>query len=350
MLHAGEGAAHLTDSFYGHLAPHGSGSSQQVLDVVQAAQLDILLGKEGGHDAILGHAEHAILAQEGTVVGIVQAGEPHLLTLAVCLHGAADLVFIAQHGAAGLLLVQQDIALGIDVFLHILVVIQMVRGHVGDHGDVGAGVHADQLEAGKLHHSHILRGYLRQHGQQRCADVATQMHLAACSLVELGDKGGGGGFAVRAGHCHDLARAEVEEQFHLAGDHSTGSHGILQGLFKVAHKARRAHDDVLPLEAVQIVFAKAQVDAKLPDGGGVIAKVLHALFLVAQSHMSAQLHKLLNKGLVADARADKGDLFALNKLGKLLLIFLHKNSSSSIGSWYNTAPHGQRGDHFAVPL
>ena len=45
--------------------------------------------------------------------------------------------------------------------------------------------------------------------------------------------------------------------------------------------------------------------------------------------MSAQLHKFLDEGLVADACADKGDLFALNKLGKLLLIFLHKNSSSS---------------------
>ena len=75
--------------------------------------------------------------------------------------------------------------------------------------------------------------------------------------------------------------------------------------------------------------AQAQVDAQLLDGCSVISKVLHALFLVAQSHMSAQLHKLPDKGLVADARADKGDLFALNKLGKLLLIFLHKNSSSS---------------------
>ena len=66
--------------------------------------------------------------------------------------------------------------------------------------------------------------------------------------------------------------------------------------------------------------------------------------------MSAQLHKLLDEGLVADACADKGDLFALNKLGKLLLIFLHKTVPPLIGSWYNAAPHGQRGDHFAVPL
>ena len=77
------------------------------------------------------------------------------------------------------------------------------------------------------------------------------------------------------------------------------------------------------------MFAQAQVNAQFPDGSGIIAKLLHALFLVAQGHMSAQLHRLLDEGLVADARADKGDLFALNKLGKLLLIFLHKNSSSS---------------------
>ena len=145
---------------------------------MQAAQLDVLLGQEGRHHAVLGHAEHIVLfAQEGTVVGIVQAGEPDLLALAVLLHGAADLVLIAQHGTAGRVLVEQDVALGVDVLLHILVVVQMVGGDVGHHGDVGALVHADELEAGQLHHSHILGPDLGQHGQQGCTDVAAQMHL-----------------------------------------------------------------------------------------------------------------------------------------------------------------------------
>ena len=197
VLHTGKGAAHLLDGFHGHLAPH---SSQQVFNVVQAAQLHVLLGQEGGHNAILGHAEHVVLlAQEGTVVGIVQAGEPHLLALAVGLHGTADLVLIAQHSAAGLLLVQQDVALGINVLLHVLVVVQMVGGDIGHHGNVGAGMHADELEAGKLHHSHILGSHLGQHGQQSCADVAAQMHLTACGLVELGDQGSGGGLRSRRG-------------------------------------------------------------------------------------------------------------------------------------------------------
>ena len=260
----------------------------------------------------------------------MQAGEPHLFALAVLLHGAADLVLISQHSAAGLLLVQQDVALGIDVLLHILVVIQMIRRDIGHNGDVGAGMHTDELEAGKLHHRHILRRHLGQHGQQCCADVAAQMHLTACGFVKFGDQGGGGGLAVRAGHSHDLAGAEVEEELHLAGHHSACSHGILQRLLKVTHKARGAHNDVLTLEAVQIVLAQTQVDAQFPDGSGIVAKVLHTLFLVAQSDMSTQLYEFLDQGLVADARTDESHLFALDKLGELLLIFLHKNSSSSI--------------------
>jgi len=209
----------------------------------------------------------------------------------------------------------------------------MVRGDVGHDCNVGAGVHADELEAGQLHHSHVLRGHLGQHGQQGRADVAAQMHLAACGLVELGDQGGGGGLAVGAGYSHDLAGAEIEEQFHLAGDHGTSGHGILQGLFKVAHKTRGAHDDVLALEAVQIIFAQAQADAQLLDGGSVVAEVLHALFLVAQGDVCPQLHELLDEGLVADTGTDEGHLLAFDQIDKLLLILLHKNSSSlrSIG-------------------
>ena len=279
----------------------------------------------------------------------MQAGEPHLLALAVGLHGTADLVLIAQHSAAGLLLVQQDVALGINVLLHVLVVVQMVGGNIGHHGNVGAGMHADELETGKLHHSHILGSHLRQHGQQSCADVAAQMHLAACGLVELGDQGGGGGLAVGAGHGYDLAGAEVEKQLHLTGDHGACGHGILQGLFKVAHKARGAHDDILTLEAIQIVFAQAQVDAQLLDGGSVIAKVLHALFLVAQGHMGTQLHKLLDQGLVADTGTNEGHFFAFDEFNQFLLILLHKNSSSSIISYSErTSKRVQR--CFAVPL
>ena len=324
MLHAGEAAAHQLDGLHRHLAPDGGGSGQQILNVVQAPQLHVLLGEEGSHDAVLCHAEHPVLPQERAVVRLVQAGEPDLLALAVLLHGAADLVLIAEDGAAGLLLVEQDVPLGVDVLLHILVVVEVVGGHVGDDGDVGALVHTDELEAGQLHHGHVVGAHLGQHGQQGCADVAAQMHPAACGLVELGDKGGGGGLAVRAGHGHDLAGAELEEQLHLAGDHGAGGHGVLQRLLEIAHEARGAHDDVLPLEAVEVILAEAQIDAQLLDGGGVVAEIFHALFLVAEGDVRPQLHELPDERLMADARADKGNLFALDEVCKLLLFLLHK--------------------------
>ena len=203
-------------------------------------------------------------------------------------------------------------------------VVEVVGGHVGDDGDVGALVHTDELEAGQFHHGHVVGAHLGQHGQQGCADVAAQMHPAACGLVELGDKGGGGGLAVRTGHGHDLAGAELEEQLHLAGDHGAGGHGVLQRLLEIAHEARGAHDDVLPLETVEVILAEAQIDAQLLDGGGVVAEIFHALFLVAEGDVRTQLHELPDERLMADARADKGNLFALDEVCKLLLFLLHK--------------------------
>ena len=46
--------------------------------------------------------------------------------------------------------------------------------------------------------------------------------------------------------------------------------------------------------------------------------------------MCPQLHKFFDQGLVADARADKGHLFAFDELFELLLILLHKNRSSFV--------------------
>ncbi len=188
----------------------------------------------------------------------MQAGEPHLLALAVALHAAADLVFIAQHGAAGRLLPKQDVALGIDVLLHILVVIQMVGGHIGHHRHLGAAAHADQLEAGKLHHSHIIRRNVRQLGQQGCADVAAQKHLAAGSLEII--------LEIRV--VVVVLPSEPVTATISQGQNSKNSSTSLvtmapgfQGGLQLGLKvliARCAHDDILPGKAIGIVLAQAQ--------------------------------------------------------------------------------------------
>ena len=48
--------------------------------------------------------------------------------------------------------------------------------------------------------------------------------------------------------------------------------------------------------------------------------------------MSAQLHKLLDERLMADAGTNECNLFALDQCGKLLLFFLHKSGSSYINT------------------
>ena len=66
------------------------------------------------------------------------------------------------------------------------------------------------------------------------------------------------------------------------------------------------------------------VGIRLLDGGGVVAEIFHALFLVAEGDVRTQLHELPDERLMADARADKGNLFALDEVCKLLLFLLHK--------------------------
>ena len=65
------------------------------------------------------------------------------------------------------------------------------------------------------------------------------------------------------------------------------------------------------------MLAQAQGHVQAAQRVGVVAEVVQALFLVAERDLRAQLDKLLNAALVADARTDKGNLFALNKILQL---------------------------------
>ena len=78
--------------------------------------------------------------------------------------------------------------------------------------------------------------------------------------------------------------------------------------------ARRAHNDILPGTAVGVMLAQTQADVQAAQGFGVLAEVLYGFFLVAQCDLRAHLHKLFQAALVADTRADKGNLFALDLL------------------------------------
>ncbi len=76
MLYTGEGGADLTHGLDRHAAPDGSDGGQQVLDIVQAAQLDLGPGQNRRHDTVLRIAKGVIaLPQEGALVCVMQAGK-----------------------------------------------------------------------------------------------------------------------------------------------------------------------------------------------------------------------------------------------------------------------------------
>ena len=200
-------------------------------------------------------------------------------------------------------------------------VIQMVGGHVGDHRHLGAAAHADQLKAGKLHHRLVRRVDLIQDGQQSPADVAAQMHGTARRLKHSGDQAGGGGLAVRTGDRGDLAGAVLEEQLHLTGHQASRCLGRLQSRCVIL-KARRAHDDVLPGQAVQVILTQTQGHAQLVQCIRILAEVRQLLF-ITQSHLCSHGAELPDQCFVTYAGADEGYLFALDEFGQPLLILLH---------------------------
>ena len=65
------------------------------------------------------------------------------------------------------------------------------------------------------------------------------------------------------------------------------------------------------------MLAQTQADMQAAQRVRIRAKILKGLFLIAERDLRAQLDKLLNAALVADARTDKGNLFALNKILQL---------------------------------
>ena len=139
---------------------------------------------------------------------------------------------------------QQDVLLGVDILLHVLVDVQMVGGQVGHHRHVRALPHGDQLEAGELHHSAVLRLDGPNLRQQGLADVSTQVDVFPLGLQQLCDNRGGGGLPIAASDGVDFAGAELEEDLHLAGDSGAPGPGSLQLWEMIAH-ARCAENDIL---------------------------------------------------------------------------------------------------------
>ena len=172
-----------------------------------------------------------------------------------------DVVIQIEHRPVIGTLVAEDVGLGLGVLLHGVVVVQVVGGQIGDHGDVGALLHGHQLEGGQLQHGVIVVLHAGHIGQQRAADVAAHIDVLPRLLQKLGDQGGGGGFAVAAGHAHQSAGAQLEEQLHFGGEHAAVLHSLLH-LRRVGTEAGGAEDQIELIQLGQIVRAQTQAGAQ----------------------------------------------------------------------------------------
>ena len=137
MLHAGKLLCHLHDIFAVHLTPYGADGSQIVFYIVDARDADLLHRQHRGRPAAVVAVQHPVLTQisaqrRDSFAAEKDSGPPHQRQ-----EGGGDGIICIEYRAADATLMQQDVLFGIDVFLHILVDIQMVRCDVGDHSHIG---------------------------------------------------------------------------------------------------------------------------------------------------------------------------------------------------------------------
>ena len=199
----------------------------------------------------------------------------------------------------------EDVLLGGDVLGHVLVYIQMVGRKVGDHGDVGALGHGHELEAGQLQHGAVVGAHIVRLAQQRVADVAAQPNGLAGGTQQLGDDGGGGSLAVRAGDGDDGTGADAEKDLHLAGQFRAAGHRRCE-LRHIGPQAGGAEDHIR-VQAVQVALAQVQSAAPALQVIGLRAHLLTGA-LVTGGDGHALRQQTVDERCVADADADDGYL------------------------------------------
>ena len=182
VLDAGEAFCHRDDVLPGNLTPHRAEGGQIIFDIVDAGDTDLIHRQDGGGAFAVVHVKNAILAEIGAERRLCPAAKLQRHTAHLRHKGGGDLVVGVEHGAAQAPLVQINVALGVDVFLHVLVDVEVVGRDVGDDRHVGGLAHRNHLEAGQLHHRAVLRADLLDARQQRKADVAAQKDVEALRL------------------------------------------------------------------------------------------------------------------------------------------------------------------------
>ena len=280
-----------------------------------------------GEQNILG-CQHRLAAPENHTVF-----QPHMAVFALagekfCLagarHGAGQFIICIEDQQILLTLIPENMGLGLHIFLHILMDIQMIGCQVGDHCPCGAMEHIHQLEGAQLHHRIILRLHLPHQGQQRRANIAAQPHGFPIGLQHFRNQGGRSGFAVGTGHSQNGAGAEGEEHLHLRCHQRTLAAQCLQRRITRMHTGCAEHH--IRRQILQICIAQAQPAAGLFQFQHLGIQLFSGGTVTA-GDITAELQQQPHQGAIAHTQAQHGDLLALQG-GKILCKSTRHSASS----------------------
>jgi hypothetical protein len=175
---------------------------------------------------------------------------------------------------------REEHQLGVQVLVHVLVVVQVVGREIQEQADVRLEQPAVlELEAGDFEDDDLRRVHVQQVFAQGHADVAAGEHPAARVFENGRDQGGGRGLAVGAGHGQyrglDEPGGELQLRDHVLRRDALKHRGEL-----LDRHARGKDDDVRVREMRLVVGAGDQFDlarqrAELFLGDGLVA-VRHA--------------------------------------------------------------------------
>ena len=272
MLHTGKLPCHLCHHCVGYLSIQRGHGGQIIFHVVHTGNADLFCR----HHRLPVQAQHAV-QQRRTLLGAVLTGEPaHRAGGRLCQGAGCRIVPIEHHNALRSLMAEQ-IALGFHILVHPPMPIQMVGGQIGDDCHGRRLAHTHQLEGRQFQHHPVGGLHLVCLIQQRCSDVAAHPDGLARCTQHFGDHRGGGGLAVRAGHCHDGTGTDLEKDLHLAGHFGTACPCLLQCRHIGTHTGGAEYH--VGFYAFQILRAQHQRDAHSLQFCSQITQFLPGLFI-----------------------------------------------------------------------
>ena len=155
----------------------GGNGRHIIFDIMHAGQQDLIRCHNAMPRPGLGAVNDAVF-QEDAVFHRTAAGEPGDSARRAGRKAAGDRIVGIQDDAVRRALVQEDVFLGVDILLHVLMDIQMVRREIRHDCHMCAVGEIHQLERAQLHDGEVLRLHLLGVLQQRRADIAPQPDLA----------------------------------------------------------------------------------------------------------------------------------------------------------------------------